>query len=401
MCLSFEPFPLWQAQWARPELRDKPLASVHKGRTVHASSSAKKLGVVAGESLLSARSKAPDLETVEAYTPHLQAEWEALVEEVSGLSRMLEAPQQGRLFLELEEPDAVQVAQAYAVRAGGAASVETAHLSAVVSSPSMLRVTPPQREEVFIRQLPLYTLKALGLRRDMVQRLEWLGIERVGQLQGWRKGQLEANLGKEAKPLLPYLYGPRRTRLSRYAPPTRVFASHDFEDAATEPCALHPVLGHLSERVTEALQGRSAHRLMLTAVAQGLELKATRISKVPLSDAATIHRLALLALEESHAQPLGIEALRLELSALSRPSAQGSLWQQKGSREKAIRTVSARFPDALLKLEEVDPYALAPEHRFSFVSLHTGEEVNGATPDAAPTGPDRAEQPAEAPLPAA
>ena len=99
----------------------------------------------------------------------------------------LESSQQGRLFLELEEADATQLAQAYGVRAGGASSVEVAHLSAIVSSLGTLRITPPEREKGFTRQLPLYVLRALGLKRDSVQRLSWLGVERVGQLQAWKQ----------------------------------------------------------------------------------------------------------------------------------------------------------------------------------------------------------------------
>ena len=401
MCLLAEPFPLWQACWEHPKLRDKPLVSVHRRNVVHASSPAKKLGVLAGESLISAQSKVPELKPVEAHTPYMQAEWEALVEEVSGLTCTLEAPLQGRMFLELEEADATQLAQAYGVRAGGAASVEVAHLSAVVSSPGTLRVTSPEREEAFTRQFPLYVLQALGLKRDTVQRLGWLGIERMGQLQSWKKGQLEAYLGREARALLPYLYGPRRTKLSRYSTPLRVSALHEFEDAVSEPCALHPVLGQLSRRVADALAGKSAHRLVLTASAQSIELKVTRIAKEPLRDAATIGRLAHLALEETNAPPLGVTALRLELSALSRPSTQGSLWQQKENRERAIRAVSERFPDALLKLEQLDPYALASEHQYRTVSLQTGEEVKREIPDAAPERPDETEQAVEASLPAA
>ena len=401
MCLLAEPFPLWQAAWERPELRDQPLAAVRRGRVIYVSSAAKKLGVVAGESVLSARTKVPDLEATEAYSPHLQAEWEGLVEEIAGLTQTLEAPIQGRLLIELEEADAVQLAQAYGMRAGGAASVEVAHLSAIVSSPGVLRFTPPEREGSFVRQLPLYVLRALGLKRDAVQRLGWLGVERVGQLQEWKRNQLEAYLGKEARPLLPYLYGPHRTKLSCYSPPLRVAASHTYEDAVSEPHALHPILEQLSSQLAEALGSRAAHRLTLAASAQGLELKAVRIAKTPLNDAGTVYRLALLALEETNAQALGIDSLRLELSSLSRPSAQGMLWRQKENREKAIRTVSERFPDALLRLEETDPYALASEYRYTFVSLQTGEEVNDATPDAAPASPTEAEQPADAPVSAA
>ena len=402
MCLLAEPFPLWHAAFERPELRGAPLVSVRRGRVIHVSSPAKKLGVVAGESVLSAQANVPELEVVEAHSPHLLAEWDALVEEVSGLTRTLEAPKQGKMFLALEEADATQLAQAYGMRAGGAASVEVAHLSAVVASPGTLRVTPPEREAEFLRQLPLYALRALGLRRDAVQRLGWLGVERVGQLQEWTSGQLEAYLGKEAKPLIPYLYGPHRTTLSRYTPPLRVAASHTFGEAVSEPHALYPILEKLSRQVTEALGRKSAHRLTLVAAAQGIDLKATRIVKTPLSDAATINRLAHLALHESNAQPLGVQSLKLELSALSRPSAQGTLWQQKENRERAIRAVSERFPDALLKLEEVDPCALAKEHRFRFISLNTGEEVTSETPDVAPTRePEPAEQPPNRPVSAA
>ena len=322
---SLSLFPLWHAAFERPELRGAPLASVRRGRVVHVSSAAKKLGVVAGESVLSAQANVPELEVVEAHSPHLLAEWDALVEEVSGLTRTLEAPKQGRMFLALEEADATQLAQAYGMRAGGAASAEVAHLSAVVASPGTLRVTPPEREVGFLRQLPLYALRALGLRRDTVQRLGWLGVKHVGQLREWTRGQLEAYLGKEAKPLIPYLYGPHRTTLSRYTPPLRVAASHTFGEAVSEPYALYPILEKLSRQVTEALERKSAHRLTLVASAQSIELKATRIAKTPLSDAATINRLARLALHESNAQPLGVQSLRLELSALSRPSAQGTL----------------------------------------------------------------------------
>ena len=58
---------------------------------------------------------------------------------------------------------------------------------------------------------------------------------------------------------------------------------------------------------------RVASRLTVIALSHGLELKATRIAKAPLHHAGEIIRLALLTLEDTHAPPLGIDALTVEL----------------------------------------------------------------------------------------
>ena len=63
---------------------------------------AKQLGYTTGSSLASALTKAPDLEVVEAASPYLAASWERIVEELSGLTCVLESPSQGRVVMELE-----------------------------------------------------------------------------------------------------------------------------------------------------------------------------------------------------------------------------------------------------------------------------------------------------------
>ena len=83
MAALFEPFSLWLATWETPSLEAVPLISLHKGRVVHTSKTAKQLGVTTGASLATALTKAPDLEAVEAASPYLTASWERLVEEVS------------------------------------------------------------------------------------------------------------------------------------------------------------------------------------------------------------------------------------------------------------------------------------------------------------------------------
>lgn len=397
MAALFEPFPLWLAAWDTPSLEGLPLVSVSKGRVVHTSKTARQVGVTPGSSLATALTKAPDLEAVEAASPHLTASWERLVEEVSGLSLMLESLSQGRLVMELEPGDAAMMAESYRVRVGLAESVEVAVIAALISSPGKVRQITAERQEALIDALPLYVLRGLGSSKETLERLKWLGVDKVGQLRAWKEAQVLAYLGVEGRGLLPYLFGPYRTQLGRYTPSPRLSAQLAFDEPLSEPHMLHPVVEQLVVQLVDQLGGRAAFRLTVTALSHGLELKATRLSKVPLKQAGEITRLFLLALEDTHAQPLGVEALRVELSGLTRPTRQGTLWPRKERLEEAVAAVEARFPRAILKLVEDDPYALAPEHIVRFVVRSSGEEVSRAPEADAAGGPDRRErQPLEA-----
>ena len=378
MAALFQPFPLWLAAWEAPTLEGIPLVSVHKGKVIHVSREAKKSGVAAGSSLATALTKAPDLEAVEAASPYLTASWERLVEEVSGLSLVLESPMQGRLLMDLEPTDAAQLAESYKVRVGLAESVEVAVIAALISSPGKVRRVEVEHQEKLIDALPLYILKGLGLSAGVQERLGWLGVERVGQLRAWKKPQVLAYLGVEGKGLLPYLFGPYRTKLGRYTPAPRISAHLVFDEPLSEPHMLHPALDQLVEQLVALLDGKAASRLTVTALSHGLELKATRLSKTPLQRTGEIMRLALLTLEDTRAQPLGIDALSVELSGLTRPAKQGALWPQKERVEQAVKAVEARFPRAILKLSQDDPYSLASEHSVRFVVRSTGEEVTRA-----------------------
>ncbi len=156
----------------------------------------------------------------------------------------------------------------------------------------------------------------------------------------------------------------------------RLSAHLEFDEPASEPHVLHPALEKLGSQVAVNLGGRAASRLTVVALRQGLELKATRISKAPLRHLGEITRLALLTLEDTHAAPLGIDTLSVELSGLTRPAKQGNLWPQKERLELAVAAVEARFPRAILKVSQDDPYSLASEHNLRFVVRSTGEEVS-------------------------
>ena len=391
MAALFEPFPLWLTEGERPSLAVIPLVSRHRNKVFHASSAARSLGIKAGSSLATALSKAPDLEIVEAESPYLTASWERLVEELSGLTQTLESPSPGRLLMDLEPADAAQIAQTYRVRMGMAESLEVAVLASLISSPGRVKIVEADRQEQLLDALPLYVLKGVGLSQRALDDFGWLGVSKAGELRRWSKAQVVAYLGRAGKGVMPYLFGPYRTYLGRYTPPPRVCAQAVFEEPQCEPLILHPALEQLCVKGAAHLDDKAASRLTVTVQSQGLEFKATRIAKQPLRRSDVMLRLALLALEDTHAQPLGIEALTVELSGLSRPSEQLSLWPQKERLAYAIEVVETRFPRAILKLVEDDPHALASEHRIRFVVRSTGEEVSREAGTPAGERPDRRE----------
>ena len=196
---------------------------------------------------------------------------------------------------------------------------------------------------------------------------------------------------------MPYLYGPYRTYLGRYQLPPRLSAQIAFDEPECEPFKLHPALARLCADLAARLGDKAASRLTVSALGQGLEYRATRLAKTPLREPAQLERLALLALEDTQAQPLGIDALTVTLSGLSRPAEQGSLWPRKERVAFAVEVVEARFPGSLLKLVQDDPYSLASEHTIRFVAHSTGEEVDRETSSSAPERhPRREGQPIKA-----
>lgn len=381
MAALFEPYSLWLAEWESPALAAVPLVAVSKTRVVHASASAKALGVKTNAGLASALSRAPELEVVEASSPYLSASWERLVEELSGLTRTLETPSVGRVFMAAELPDALQLAESYRVRVGVAESVEVATLAAFASSPGRVRVVTPAQQEGFLDALPLYALKGVGLSQRALDDLGWLGVTKAGELRRWSKAQASAYLGRAGKGVIPYLFGPYRTLLGRYTPAPRAALGVTFDEPQCEPAVLHPALERLCKELALELGNKAASRLSVRVRCQGIEHRVSRLSKTFLRGPGELYRLALLTLDDTRAQPLGVEALTVELSGLSRPSVQGGLWPRKERLEHAVAAVENRFPKAVLRLVEDDPYALGSDRRIRLVVRATGEEVGRETVD--------------------
>ncbi len=372
VALSLEPFALWQAQWQAPERTARPLVAIEEGRVRHRNRSAGRRGIEVGMSLAGARAQAPEVAVLEAASPTLESAWRSWLTTFWRLTPRLESARVGLAFLELSELEARQLATNYGARVGAGSSLEQARLRALAAHPGKPRLRGP------LSALPSYLLRGLGLAPASVQRLRWLGVERLGQLLEWTPAQLEAFLGPEAPPLIRHLFGPFRQRVGLFTPPEVLSAHHDFEEAATEPYQIGPTLERLCRRLEQQLGDRAGRRLTVRASAQGLAFNASRLGKHTLRRSEPLQRLAGLALADTGAQPLGLDRLTLELTELTRPNDQGALWRRRERLEAAVRVVEARFPGATLRLEARDPHALAHEHAFALVRTADGEEVAGA-----------------------
>lgn len=310
--MLLEPFALWCARRARPELASRSVVSVSRGRVVHASPVARLQGVTPGMHEAGATLRAGDLEVIPHDAPVLQLAWERLLEELSGLSPEVEPLSQGRVLLKLSEAHGAQAAEAYEARVGLASSRELALLAALASFEGKPRVIEEGEEGAFMKRLPMRFIRGLGVSGDAIRRLHFLGVDHLGALLTWHPPQLEAFLGKEAALLRPYLYGPWSDRVMTYQPPTIIEASYSFEEPATEPAELTPVIALLARWASGSLGERTAGRLTVTALAQGVRFQGSRLAKEPLRTPGSIRRQAQLALEDSKAQTLGVTTLTLE-----------------------------------------------------------------------------------------
>lgn len=402
VALLFDPFALWCARRDPPAGRpdasredpapsaERPLALARAERIVAVDVAAKRAGVRPGMSVAAARLRA-DLALVEEDPPAEQAAWEALLDELHAVTPWLEPLARGRALLRCSPAEGAELAAQHGARAGAAPSREAALLAALAARPGRLREAPDPA--ALLARLPLRFLRGVGLSEEGERRLQWLGLERAGELARWRADQRRAFLGAEADGLEPYLAPGGRRDVARFVPPPAVRARLRFDEPALEPWQWEPALTHLAEVAAARLEGRVAGRLLLRAEVGGLAFRAARLPKEGLRTAGPVLRLARRALDDSGAPALGIEGLELELGALARPARQDDLFGRRAAREEAVRRVQARFPNALARVVELDPDALAPEHRYV---LREWEPARGSGEGDAGHGAGHAARAAEA-----
>lgn len=373
---SVEPFAIWLHQRLHPEDERKPLVTLdERGRVRHANRRARRLGVETGMSRVGAEQHAAGLATVPADGPDLHAAWEALLEEAFRYSPRVTPVREGVLAFTGRPVEARQFADAFAARVGAAGTLEEAQLLAYVREPG--EATVAEDAWRVLDPAPVYLLRGVGLSELNVERLRWLGVERIGALRRWSRAQLTAYLAAEGEALLPYLHGPRRPSIPSFRSPVTVEARYVFDDMVHEPFEIDPVLRTLAHRIAAELGKRAATFVTVEAGSTGVLSRSTRRAKRPVRTAERIAKMVALAFDDTRVAPLGVEEIRVIAAGIALPGEQGALWRHRERLARAVRELEERYPGQARLFRERDPGALVGARRFALVSAATGEPVAG------------------------
>lgn len=375
-CLNAAPWPLTLLSRQHPGL---PVAVLREGSRKVAGVNAQALeaGVQVGMRETAALSRCPDLHAEVISPPVAQAAWNELLEILyARYSDRVDGRTPGTAYLKLGRAAARDLAAALHAPVGLAASAEVAHLAALRSTPGEVREVTcapgGQAEELFLSLTPIAHLPVLGLSEVQVQRLAFLGLRGLADLLKWSAAQREAFLGVGAgRRLNRFLKGERNTVVARYQPGQVIESALSFDAPLLEPGEGEAALADITPGLWEALRGRTCAYLTLHADTLGGRFTQSRKLKWPL-DEAGLTRLSNLMLLDSGALSLGADALTVQLSGLAQPARLVGLWA--GVAELQVtKDVLDRFPEALVKVEWLDPWAYVADARYEWVDWLTGE----------------------------
>ncbi len=385
--LDFGPLALYLAERADPGSKRGPLVIAEEQRVAHANAAARRHGITPGMRLDGARMRVEGLAVASYPEPDLDHAWQALLRELHDVTPWLESGPRGRAFAYLDAAEAADLAARFDVRVGFANDCETAELAALAAHPGRCREVPTDRRDAFLERLPLRFLKGVGVSDGNLVRLHWLGLTTVDDLARWSAAQLRSYLGAEGEALLPYLHGPRRTRLRPFQLPRALRRSLTFPEPVREPHQLLPAIDRLAGELEHALGGRASRRLTLTATLSSGQRRATRLSKRPLQQARHIRQQALFALHDSRVEGRFVERLTLELASPERLGLQDGLWPHRERRQRALDATLERFPSAPRRFAWRDPHAQAADLAWGWERY--AADGMGSTASGEPTG-DRA-----------
>ncbi|MPY68281.1 Y-family DNA polymerase [Deinococcus sp. SDU3-2] len=376
-CVQLAPWPLVLLARQHPGI---PVAVLGEGsrKVVFASAEALEAGVQPGMRETAALSRCPELHAEVVSAPTATAAWAELLEVLyARYSDRVEGREPGLAYLKVSAPAARDLAAALHTPVGLAASLEVAQLAALRASPGEVREVVPGVESAFLKLSRTQHLQGLGLTPGHIERLHFLGVRDLGGLMGWSAAQREAFLGVDVgKRINRFLRGDRTAGVARYVPGKVVEASLRLDSPLHEPGETEVALKDLVPGVLAELRGRTCAYLTVHADTVGGRLSATRKLKWPL-DERGLTRVAGLALGETGALSLGIDALTVQLSGLQQPSRMVGLWAGLAELE-VTQAVLDRFPEALVRVEWLDPFAYAVDAQYQWVDWVTGAVRTGA-----------------------
>ncbi|WP_415787922.1 Y-family DNA polymerase [Deinococcus saxicola] len=375
--MNLSPWPLILLARQHPGVLVAALGESRK--VLYASPEAMAAGVQPGMRDTAALSRCPELHAEVISAPSALAAWAELLETLyAQYSDRVEGRTPGLAFLTVSAPAARELAAALHAPVGLADSLEVAQLAALRARPGEVRdVGRETAEKVFLSLTPAAHLEVIGLSQSHIERLAFLGVRGLADLMKWSAAQREAFLGVDVgKRINRFLKGERTKAVQKYVPGRVIEARMGLDTPLHEPSEAEVVFSELLPLVLVELRGRAAAYLTVHADTLGGQLQATRKLK-GAPDAAGLLRIAGLALNNTGALPLGVEALTVQLSGIQQPGRMVGLWASLAELE-VTKDVLDRFPEALVRVNWLDPFAYAVDARYEWVDWLTG--VVRATP---------------------
>ncbi len=370
-CVNLSPWPLLLLARQHPGV---PVAALSESRRVlYASPEAREAGVQHGMRDIAALSRCPELHAEVISAPTAIAAWAELLETLyARYSDRVEGRIPGTVFLKISAPAARELAAALHAPVGLADSLEVAQLAALRAKPGEVREAGSgNAEKAFLALTPATHLQVIGLTPAHIERLAFLGVRGLADLMKWSAAQREAFLGVDVgKRVNRFLKGERTKAVQKYVPGQVIEARMGLDSPLYEPTQADVVLGELLPPILADLRGRAAVYLTVHAETLGGQLSATRKLKGS-PDPAGLLRIAGLALSDTGALLLGVEALTIQLSGIQQPGRMVGLWASLAELE-VTRDVLDRFPEALVRVQWLDPYAYATDARYQWVDWLTG-----------------------------
>ncbi|CAM3506728.1 Protein ImuB [Deinococcus saxicola] len=370
-CVLLFPWPLILLSRQHPGI---PVAALSESRKVlYSNLEATEAGVQPGMRDIAALSRCPELHAEVITAPSAVAAWAELLETLyTRYSDRIEGRMPGIAFLKIGPAAARELAAALHAPVGLAESLEVAHLAALRAKPGEVREAGGgTAEKAFLALTPAAHLEVIGLTGAHIHRLAFLGVRGLADLMKWSAAQREGFLGVDVgKRLNRFLKGERTKAVQRYVPGHVTEARMDLDGPLYEPTEADVVLAELLPPVLTDLRGRAAAYLTVQAGTLGGTLSATRKLKGS-PDAAGLLRIAGLALNDTGALPLGVESLTLQLSGIQQPGRMVGLWAGLADLE-VTKDVLDRFPEALVRVNWLDPFAYAVDARYEWVDWLTG-----------------------------
>lgn len=353
--LMFPPLPFLLHENSNPKV------TAEHGKITRLCPMAVEAGLQIGMAVTLACIQVPSLQVLPESSVETAQLWSTLLQDLYLHAECIEPLQEGQVLLIVRETDARQLAHHHQAKAGMAPTREISQLAAHQSRcGEVLHVTDV---EGFFKQTPISALFAVGVQPATTERLSWLGLRTVSDLQKWTRSQIQHCFGEEARGVLRLLFE-KHTWVARYALPRRVTKTFTFHQDTHEMKDITPVLHLLSEHLLAALGKLQPRRVTVAARTVGGDVFAGRILKEPLMDTRSLQRILLLTLMDTHTLPLGIQRIQVDLSDLHLPAGQDGLFPKRPTLQQAARRVEERYPGSTFHYSVQDPYTQARDLKF-------------------------------------